>query len=142
MAFDPISAALDIGGKLIDRLWPDPAQKDAAKLELLKMTQTGELAQLTADTDIAKAQNAVNAAEAANPNLFVSGWRPAVGWVCALGLLSQFIFRPFAMFLSQWFGRIVDYPSLDMGTLLTLLAGMLGLGSMRMYEKLNGVATK
>ena len=142
MSFDPVSAALDIGGKLIDRLWPDPAQKDAAKLELLKMTQTGELAQLTADTDIAKAQSAVNAAEASNPNLFVSGRRQAVGWVCAAGLLSQFIVRPFAMFLAQVLGRIVDYPSLDMGTLLTLLAGMLGLGGMRMYEKLNGVATK
>ena len=53
MAFDPVSAALDIGGKIIDRVWPDPAQKDAAKLALLQLYQTGALAQLTADTDLA-----------------------------------------------------------------------------------------
>lgn len=139
MAFDPISAALDIGGKLIDRLWPDPAQRDAAKLELMKMTQTGELAQLTAETDLAKAQAAINVAEASNQNLFVSGWRPGVGWVCAIGLLSQFLLRPFAMFIAQVFGHVLEYPSLDMGTLLTLLAGMLGLGGMRSFEKVNGV---
>lgn len=139
MAFDPISAALDIGGKLIDRLWPDPAQRDAAKLELMKMTQTGELAQLTAETDLAKAQAAINTAEAGNSNIFVSGWRPFIGWVCGCGLLSQFIVRPFAMFLAQAFGHVLEYPSLDMGTLLTLLAGMLGLGAMRTQEKLSGV---
>lgn len=139
MSFDPISAALDIGGKLIDRLWPDPAQRDAAKLELMKMTQTGELAQLTAETDLAKAQAAINVAEAGNQNIFVSGWRPGVGWVCAIGLLSQFLIRPFAMFVAQCFGHILEYPSLDMGTLLTLLAGMLGLGGMRSFEKISGV---
>lgn len=142
MSFDPVSAALDIGGKLIDRLWPDPAQRDAAKLELMKMTQNGELAKLTAETDLAKAQIATNTAEAGNSNLFVSGWRPGVGWVCAIGLLSQFLIRPFAMFIAQCLGHVIDYPSLDMGTLLTLLAGMLGFGAMRMNEKLNGVASK
>ena len=59
MALDPLTAALDIGGKLIDRLWPDPTQRDAAKLELLKMQQSGELAALAADTEIAKSQAAV-----------------------------------------------------------------------------------
>jgi len=44
MSFDPVSAALDIGGKVIDRVWPDPAQKDAAKLELMKLYQSGDLA--------------------------------------------------------------------------------------------------
>lgn len=142
MSFDPVSAALDIGGRLIDRLWPDPAQRDAAKLELMKMTQTGELARLAAETDLAKAQIATNTAEATNPNLFVSGWRPMVGWVCATGLLSQFLLRPVAMFLANLSHHPVDFPSLDMGTLLTLLAGMLGFGAMRMNEKLNGVASK
>ena len=56
MAFDPISAALDIGGKVIDRLWPNPAEAAAAKLELVKMQQSGELAKLTSDTSVATAQ--------------------------------------------------------------------------------------
>jgi hypothetical protein len=142
MAFDPVSAALDLGGKLIDRLWPDPAQKDAAKLELLKMTQSGELARLTADTDLAKAQIGTNTAEAQNQNLFVSGWRPAVGWVCAAGLFSQFILRPFVLFGAGLAHQAADFPSLDLGTLLTLLLGMLGLGTLRTVDKLNGVASK
>ena len=75
MALDPISAALDIGGKLIDRLWPDPTQAAAAKLELLKMQQEGDLAVMVAQTDI-------NKIEAGSSSLFVAGWRPFVGWVC------------------------------------------------------------
>ena len=74
MSLDPISAALDLGNTLISRIFPDPAQADAAKLELLKLQQSGDLAQMTAQTDI-------NKVEAANTSLFVSGWRPAIGWV-------------------------------------------------------------
>ena len=51
MAFDPISAALDIGGKIIERIFPDPAQRDMAKLELVKMQQTGELAKIADETE-------------------------------------------------------------------------------------------
>lgn len=69
MAADPITAALDIGGKLIDRLWPDPAQRDAAKLELLRLQQSGELAELTSRAGIVQA-------EAASDNWLASGWRP------------------------------------------------------------------
>ena len=64
MAFDPISAALDIGGKLIDRLWPDPTQAAQAKLELFKLQQSGELAQITGQLEI-------NKVEAANSSVFV-----------------------------------------------------------------------
>lgn len=129
MAFDPVSAALEIGGKLIDRLWPDPAQQDAAKLELLKMQQSGELVQITG-------QLKINEAEAANPNWWVSGWRPFIGWVCGAGLAYQFLFYPVAIAMLP---KIVQ---LDMGTLLSLLAGMLGLSGMRTAEKMNGVAAK
>lgn len=142
MAIDPISTILDIGGKLIDRLWPDPAQRDAAKLELLKMQQNGELAQLTADTELAKGQIEVNKVEAANANVFVSGWRPAVGWVCAAALFSDFIVRPFSLFLAHFVNTTIDYPQLDTSTLLTLLLGMLGMSAMRTTEKLSKVATK
>jgi len=141
MSFDPITAALDLGGKLIDRLIPDPAQKQAAALELLKLQQSGELAQLAADTDLAKGQLGVNQAEAANANLLVSGWRPAVGWTCCAGLAYSFVVRPIAAPLVQkYIGAPME--ALDMGTLGTLLFGMLGLGGMRTVEKINGVAAK
>src|SRR6185436_14405888 len=131
MAFDPLSIGLQIGGKVIDHFFPDPEKKAAAQLELLKLAQTGELAAMTAQTDI-------NKAEATNPNSFVAGWRPYVGWICGTGLAVQFIIRPFATWGSSLAGHPIEFPSLDMGTLMTLLTGMLGLGAMRSYEKLQG----
>lgn len=142
MSLDPISALLDIGGKVLDRVIPDPAQKAAAQLELLKLAQSGELAQLNADTELAKGQLAVNQAEASNPSVFVSGWRPFIGWVCGSGLAYQFVAAPILTWVAALFGKAIAAPSLDMGTLLTLLLGMLGLGSMRTVERLNGVARK
>ena len=76
MTFDPVSTALDLGGKLIDRLWPDPKQADAAKLELFKLTQSGELAQLAAETDLAKAAASVVEAEAKSESWLTRTWRP------------------------------------------------------------------
>lgn len=129
MALDPVSALLDIGGKVIDRVWPDPAQANAAKLELMKLQQSGELAQIAGQLEI-------NKIEAANPNLFVSGWRPFIGWICGTGLAYQFLVYPILI------AFIPKIQQLDMGTLLTLLTGLLGLGAMRTVEKMNGVASK
>jgi hypothetical protein len=132
MALDPISAALDIGGKLIDRLWPDKAQADQAKLALLQLQQGGELAQMTAQMDIDKA-------EAANASTFTSGWRPFVGWVCGAGLACDVIVRPLFNWGAALSGQAAQWPALDMSTLMPLLLGMLGLGAYRTYEKVQGV---
>lgn len=129
---------MDLGGKLIERLIPDPAQKSAAALELLRLQQSGELAQLAADTDLAKGQLAINQAEAGNANIFVSGWRPFIGWTCGAGLAYQFVFSPLLTWTAGWFGHTIAAPSLDLGTLVTLLFGMLGLGSMRTAEVITG----
>lgn len=140
MAFDPVSIALEVGSKLIDRLWPDPEKRDAAKLELYKIEKSGELSLMMADTDLAKGQLDVNKAEAASGNVFVSGWRPFIGWICGAGLASQFIVGPFLTWGAAIFGKTIVFPVLDMGTLLTLLFGMLGLGAMRSYDKKQGTA--
>lgn len=133
MSYDPISAALDLGSKIIDRLWPNADEANKAKLELFKLQQAGELAEITA-------QLKVNEIEAANPSLFVSGWRPAVGWICATALAMQFVAAPIGTWVAALAGHPVVFPNLDMGTLLTLLGGMLGLGGLRTFEKVNGVA--
>ena len=125
---------IGMGGKILDRVLPDQAARDEAKLKLLQLAQDGELATLKADTDLALGQLEVNKAEAASSSFFVSGWRPFIGWVCGLGLLYQFLLRPiFAALL----GGV--WAELDMGTLLTLLMGMLGLGGLRTFEKVQGV---
>lgn len=69
MAMDPITAALDVGGKLIDRLWPDKTQQEQARLALLELAQKGELAELTGRAEIVKA-------EAASSHWLAASWRP------------------------------------------------------------------
>jgi hypothetical protein len=134
MALDPVTAALDIGGKLIDRLWPDPTAAAAAKLELVKLQQSGELALITGQLEI-------NKAEAASSSVLVAGWRPSIGWVCSAALALQFVGAP----LLEWGAILAGHPlpplpKLD-EVLWQLLAGMLGLGSLRTFEKVKGVAS-
>ena len=125
-----VDALLGIGGKLIDKLIPDPAARDAAKLDLLKLQQSGELAAMLAQTD-------VNKVEAASGSVFVAGWRPAIGWVCAAAMGYQYLLRPFLVA----FNPVLAVPGLD-ENLWQLLAGMLGLGGLRTFEKVNGVASR
>jgi len=143
MGFDltGISSVFDLVGKVVDKIWPDPGQAAQAKLELFKLQQAGELKELEQVFELAKAQIETNQVEAANPNLFVSGWRPAVGWVCVGGLIYTFIAQPLLSWASSIWGFPVP-PSLDMGELLTLLLGMLGLGGLRTFEKIQGKASK
>jgi hypothetical protein len=132
MAFDPISAALDLGNTLINKIFPDPAQADAAKLELLKLQQSGELAVMTAQTDI-------NKEEAKSTSLFVSGWRPFVGWVSGSAFALHFLLLPISNFILVANNHKEVVLAFDMQTLLTVLMGLLGLGGMRTYEKVQGV---
>ena len=85
MALDPITAALDVGGKLIDRLWPDPAQRDQARLAMLEMAQKGELAEFTARAEIVKT-------EAASSHWLAANWRP----------LTMLTFA--GLIVARWFG--------------------------------------
>ena len=137
MALDPLTAVLDIGSKVIDRLWPDKAQADAAKLELFKMQQSGELAQLAADTELAKSQMAVNAEEAKSTNWFVAGWRPGIGWVCGAGLAYASLIEPLARFIAKvWFGYTGEFPAINTDLTLQILIGLLGLTAARSVEKI------
>lgn len=142
MGFDltGIGAVADLAGKVLDRCIADPAQRDAAKLALMQLQQNGELAELTAETDILKGQLEVDKAEATNASVFVSGWRPAVGWVCVTALASQFIIAPFATWGAALFGKTLQYPQVDVASLYPLLFGMLGVAGMRTFEKAKGIA--
>ena len=85
------------------------------------------------------AQIAVNQEEAKNNSLFVSGWRPAVGWTCCLGLAGNFILIPMGNFVMTLTGSDVLIPLIDVSTMMPVLLGMLGLGSMRTVEKIRKV---
>ena len=85
--------------------------------------------------EINKAQIEVNKVEANSNSLFVSGWRPFVGWTCGVALCYHFVLPPFLTFVLYSFGQQITLPTFDMGTLTTILMGMLGLGGLRSYEK-------
>lgn len=140
MAFDPVSIALEVGSKVIDRFFPDPAARDAAKLKLLEMQQTGELAQLAAETDLAKGQLAINAEEAKSADPFTSRARPFIMWVCGFAFAYHFIVQPLLVFGMAAFGHVVPLPAFDMDALNTVLMGLLGLSGMRSFDKLKGTS--
>ena len=135
-----LSGIFNLGKGLIDRLWPDPAQKAAAALELARMQQNGELAQLAADTDLAKLQVQVNLEEAKSANWFVAGWRPFIGWTCGCGLAYVSIIEPLARFSAQvWFHYTGAFPVIDTTITMQVLLGMLGLAAARTVEKVRNV---
>lgn len=136
MDFTGIGSILDFGGKILDRIMPDEETREAAKFQLFKAQQEGLFKEIEADIELAKAQASINVEEAKSTNLFVSGWRPYIGWICGAGLMYQFLVYPI---LVAFVPKIVQ---LDMGTLLTLLMGMLGLGAMRTAEKFKNVASR
>ncbi|MEC5163741.1 3TM-type holin [Janthinobacterium sp. CG_S6] len=130
----------DIIKGVITRVWPDPAAQADAQLKLALMVQNGELAQLAAATDLAKAQIGVNAAEASNNSLFVAGWRPFIGWICGAAFAYKFVLAPAAAFALTALGHPVTLPVLDFTEMSTVLLGMLGIGGLRTIEKIKGVS--
>ncbi len=129
-----IETAAKIVGGLLDQLIPDSDARAAAEKELQKLEQSGQL-------QMVLSQMAVNQQEAAHSSLFVAGWRPFIGWVCGVSLAYQFVLYEFLRFVVAVLMEVPpELPQLDGTQLSTILMGMLGLGGMRTYEKLNQVA--
>lgn len=127
-----LGSVFELGGKIIDRLFPDPAQKAQAELELLKLTQSGDLQTTLAQLEI-------NAREAQHPSIFVAGWRPFVGWGCGVGLLYATVGHNLLAWLAQAQGWPAP-PVVDSDLLIYTLGGLLGIGGLRTLEKVKGVA--
>jgi len=132
---DPISALLNIGNTLINKLFPDPAQAAQAQLALLKMQQDGELAAISGQMEI-------NKIEAGSSSVFVAGWRPFAGWVCGIGLAYVSIIEPVARLVATIVGYTGAFPNIDTTLTMQVLLGMLGMGGLRTLDKIKGVAAK
>jgi hypothetical protein len=120
---------------ILGMFFPDKTQEEKDKI-----AQAFSLIQLQQQADAT--QVAVNTTEASNTSLFVSGWRPAVGWVCAMAFAAKFMGGPLVFLVAEFLEKAIVLPPIDMTEMLPILIGMLGLGSMRTFEKLNGVASK
>jgi len=118
---------------LLDKFIEDKDQKAKLAHEVATMAQRHA-------QELAKAQLEVNKAEAQHKSLFVSGWRPAVGWCCVFGMMGNFMVIPFTNFVLALLKIEVVVPLIDTATMMPVLMGMLGLGAMRTYEKRTGVS--
>tara|TARA_R100001224_G_scaffold112305_1_gene94443 strand:+ start:392 stop:784 length:393 start_codon:yes stop_codon:yes gene_type:complete len=113
---------------LLDKFIEDKDQKNKLAHEIATMADKHS-------HELAKAQIEVNKTEAQSRSWWIAGWRPATGWICALAMGYHFIIQPFLIFFLALFGMKMDLPSFDMDTLMTVLLGMLGLGTLRTVEK-------
>lgn len=140
MSFDPLSALFDLGKVAIEKIWPDPSARAAQLLELEKLKQTGDLAQLNAHVQLMLGQIEVNKIEAASEDNFTRRGRPFIIWVCGISLAYSFLIEPLMRFIAQVvFKYAGPFPVLQMDQLTTILMGLLGLGVMRTVEKIKGV---
>lgn len=131
-----LPSILEIGGRVLDKVFPDPEQRAKAQLELMKLDQEGQFKELDAQLQVSLAQAKINEADAASQNPFQAGWRPAAGWVCVAGLAYQFIVCPLLPWALTVCGvhDVPPLPGLD-DILFELILGMLGLGGLRTAEK-------
>lgn len=121
-----IGAVSDLAVTIINKIWPDKSEQ--------------EKAQLAAAIQIVQGQLAINQAEASNPSVFVSGWRPFIGWVCGGACAWNWIGLPVAKFTATFYGQSLTMAPADISEMMPVLLGMLGLGAMRTVERLNGAA--
>lgn len=133
MAWEPITAILEVGGKILDKIIPDTNERAKAKEELAKAVNDQ-------DFQLSIAQIMVNQEEAKSDSLFKSGWRPFVGWTCGTAFALHFVIFPIVDKIMISFGHQALQIPFDMSTLMTVLGGLLGIGGMRTYEKMKGVA--
>jgi Protein of unknown function (DUF3154). len=126
--------------KVIDRVWPDPQQAAAAKLEMFKMQQAGEFKEIDTDLQLMLGQLEVNKAEASSGNWYAASWRPTIGYICCLALAGQFIAHPIVMWYVAYAHLNISIPAFDFGPLMTIVLSLLGVGGLRTLEKIKGVA--
>jgi ABC-type sulfate transport system permease component len=130
-----LSALIGPATQLLDKFVEDKDKKNEIAHELATMAERHA-------QELAKGQLEANAAQAKHPSLFVAGARPAIMWICAAAMAYHFILQPFILFgvLVAGIALPAELPELDMGQLMPVLLGILGLGGMRSYEKVKGIA--
>ena len=131
-----IDGVADLIDNTIDKIWPDANEVEKNKIAILKISIQERL-------DMIKTQTDINLKEAEHKSIWVSGWRPFVGWVCGGGLLYVSLVEPFFRFIAAVvFGYDGVFPVIDTTLTMQVLMGVLGLGIMRSREKEKGVASK
>jgi len=114
--------------KILDKFVVDKDLKVKLEHEIKTEIQRANLAQIE-----------VNKVEAQHRSVFVAGWRPFIGWTCAVAMAYHFVMQPIIIFALSANGIAYDLPEFDMASLMTVVLGILGLGGMRSFEKYKGI---
>ena len=131
-----LTTLIEPATKLLDKVIEDKDQKAKLAHELATMAD-----KLAHEQNLA--QMAINKEEASSGSFFKGGWRPCIGWICGIAFGYHFVLQPVIIFIVAMIGMdIPELPSFDMGTLLTVLGGMLGIGGLRSYEKSKGLTKR
>lgn len=130
MNLNPIAGIIESVGKVAGDLYTTDKERMQLELEGRKLDQAIDMAQI-----------GVNTEEAKSTNWFVAGGRPFILWVCGIALAYASLIEPIARFIAKVsFGYTGEFPVIDTDLTMQLLYGLLGLGGMRTYEKIKGVA--
>lgn len=123
-----IGAVADLASLAINKIWPDKSEAEKQQLAAAVMVVQGQLD--------------INKEEAKSASLFVSGWRPAVGWVCVAACSWNWVLLKVALFVAGFLGHSINLAPADLTEMMPILIGMLGLGGFRTLEKFQGVAAR
>jgi hypothetical protein len=127
MAIDPITVGLSLVSDVVNKVWPDKTEQ--------------EKAQMAAAVALLQGQLEINKVEAASPNVFTSGWRPAIGWICGLAMAYTYIGYPLLLWATAvWWPGIKPPILVTDGVMTELLCVLLGMSGLRSFEKTRGVA--
>lgn len=121
-----IGAVADLANTVVNKIWPDKSEQ--------------ERAEITAAVALVQGQLEINKAEAGSSSLFVAGWRPSIGWVCSAACAWNWIGLPVAKAGLLLAGLKLELSPADLSEMMPVMLGMLGLGAMRSFDKVKGVA--
>ena len=128
-----IPKLLPIIGDVIGRFLPEDKEAAAKANREIEAELTKHLTEI----DLTQAQT--NLEQAKHPSIFIAGARPAIMWICAFGLGWQFVFQPVAVWIFSVMGSDLVLPMIETEGLMPLTLSLLGLGSMRSFEKFKGI---
>lgn len=140
-------ALVPILGKVLENVIPDPKAAAEAKFKVLELADKAEGRELDAEVQTMLAQLRVNEAEAKSGSLYIAGWRPAIGWTCAISLFCYYV--PYCLIATVIWAmqcieksELVARPDLGIADLFGLVFAMLGIAGMRSHDKTKGIATR
>lgn len=131
---NPASGLTDLANTILGAILPESKTQIAAD-ERARLAAQIQI--MILQSNLIKGQLDANTAEAGSTSIFVSGWRPFIGWICGTAFAFNFVILP----VLTWFYIVImghatpPMPQFDMTTLMGLLTGMLGMGTLRSFDK-------